>query len=167
MENFSNNPTKKRGRPCAGGEEYRAYMRVLYPEGGKRTVANRIYHQRAYKWLHDNPGLEWLFELDPQGDFKRNTLLCEIGRLPFPEIALEVATQLCKDKPKTKEGIVVIRAYRLALTGKPPALAGDPRKLLIELARTVEDFTFRYPQTDKAAILSAIDALRGIVEKHD
>jgi len=122
-----------------------------------------MYAIEAYRHLKDNPECAWLFEADEQGDYKRGTLQTEIGRLLMPEVMLDVAKVLCKQKPTVKRGVVMVRSFRMALQGKKQP-SGSPEKLAEELRNVINDYLFRYPETPKDVFFLALDILGRNIE---
>ena len=163
MENFSKN---KRGRPKLF-QDSRKTMRAIFPEGGDRTFLNRIYGQLAYTYLFEDPECKWLFEENKQGDWKRKTLQTEVGRLLDPELIREAGKHICKIKPRVKEGVVLIRGYRMSLQGKKQQLEGDWLTLTKEIENTINDFLMRYPETKKETLISSLHLIKSSIEDEE
>jgi hypothetical protein len=163
MENFSEKP--KRGRPRRLDPTAEALYRNLYPEHGARSLQNTIYLIEAFGWLKDETACAWLMEKTPQGEWKRRTLMQELGRFPDRETALEAALWVCERRPKVREGVIELRRLRLAHAGVEPQLAGDSDELMQVLAKAIDGYRKRYPKTPWADVLEALEALVTAVEE--
>lgn len=161
-------PKRKRGRPGIfdAVESAGPTFRNLYQDDHGRTLTNRLYQVRALRRLMDNPDFAWLLETDVVGGWRRGSLLIELGRFPDDESAELAARRMCERKPKVRDGIVILRRWRLQCAGKAPALSGDPQLLGSDLLRTVNDFIVRYPETSSADILAALGAVTDDVKAH-
>jgi len=116
LENFSKNT--KRGRPPKFDPEYRAMMAALWPEDIGRSLTNRLYWMIAFKALADDkgkplPGFDWLLSARPNGDYKRSTLIAELGRLEDADLIRQAADWLCQNKPTVQTGLQAVRNWRL------------------------------------------------------
>jgi hypothetical protein len=120
MENISENPQRKRGRPCKIPE----WERRLAHEGrtagrSPRQQNNDIYQTRALAQLMQDPGQRfgWLCSDESavmRGEGRmRNTLLSELGRIDNEQTREMLALMLCETQPTTREALRVLRRVRL------------------------------------------------------
>lgn len=164
-ENFSEK--KRRGRPYSyhgalvavdpGGQ-----LKQLFPDIGNRQKINGFYGIVTLEWFKGKEGFEWLFECKPGGEYRRRTILNELGRMPNYDTALHAARFLCEHKPKTDEALRYLRAYRQALRGKTKTV-GNASSLCNRLIDALNAYVARYPDMDEDSILEAIELLRGTV----
>jgi hypothetical protein len=163
MEAITEKFSKKRGRPAWAGK---SAVASLYHEHGERSLNNMIAAGEAYHALdfpkHD-AALNWLFEQTPQGRFKRGTLIAELGRLQNPKLIKSVAEHICKQKPKVKDGVVMVRSYRRSLQGYKPA-APSAITLTNEIIQAINNYVMRYPETTKLQITAALGNARDAIE---
>ena len=108
---------------------------------------------KALGWP-DKKDFPWLTEETPSGNFKRSTLLYELGRCP-EHLIPDYAAQLCELKPSVKEGVAMLRRARLGQNVK----SADYQTVYTELAKSLNDLLVRYPDTDKTAIQMALALL--------
>jgi hypothetical protein len=159
IEKFS----KKRGRPAWAGKPM---MASLYHEHGERSLNNMIAAGEASHALdfpkHD-AALNWLFETTPAGRFKRGTLIAEIGRLQNPDLIKSVAEYICKEKPKVKDGVIMVRSYRRSLQGYKPS---PPSAITLtnEILQAINNYVMRYPETTMLQITAALENARDAIE---
>ncbi len=164
MENFSEK--KKRGRPPVFAPEFTKHLRNFFPEASPRSLINQAYAAKARIWLGDDERFQWIFEADHRGRLKRQSLEYELGRFPTAEDATEAALWLCEHKPTVKDGMTVIRRWRLSLEGKEQQLEGDPIQLANELIDTVNAYLKRYPKTSHETILEAMQECLGVLNQN-
>jgi hypothetical protein len=97
------------------------------------------------------PSFTWLIDEDASAPIFRQTILAELGRIPDPDDMLAVARLICERKPKTRDAVATIRAYRMGRRPKSsPAglvravasaireyVAGHSEITCVEIARTL------------------------------
>lgn len=158
MENFSK---IKRGRKEHPSKKTTA---GLWHDKGARSVNNRIHFitaLRACGWRigkEKEPGYKfaWLFEHGAGGNFKRMTLISELGRLGDDETIRIFAAALCESKPSVKAAIARLRNYRLTGNATTP---GDVFNLYMALLRCLDDYSAAH-EISKDEILEALNRAR-------
>jgi len=129
----------KRGRK---EHPLKSQIASLYNDKGERSVNNKMHMGATYAacgWDlgKDSAPYSWLFELTPNGNFKRGTLIAELGRFEDEETIRTFAAALCEGKPKVKTALHRMRAIRL--TGKPTK-AGSVLELQLFLFRCMDEY---------------------------
>ena len=170
-EKFSRKP----GRPRVIPADCESAISFLVSDNNSsaRTRTNIWYRQRAIAIIYDaaNPG-RFAWVLPPfealrygHGKIKRNTLLYELGRIDDHQELLEAAEFLCRRKPPTKEGLTIIRRWRLNGRSKP---ASSPdllqTHLLQTLCRAFDDYRSAHPDLTREDAMVAIVAFKETVE---
>ena len=118
----------------------------LYHDKGARSVNNRISFAIALRACGWNIGKEkepdypyaWLFEHSAGGNFKRMTLISELGRFDDEETIRVLAAGCCESKPPVKMAIARLRNYRLTGNMTTP---GDVFNLYMALLRCLDDYS--------------------------
>src|ERR1035441_9352710 len=116
-EKYSENKTH-RGRPRCFSEEFETTMTAIgigINHTTRRGKVNRYYAQRALSALKDEPGLDWLFnfaQMKAGIGRVRWTILSELGRVQDLDTMLDMAEQLCGEKPKATVAVSMIRELR-------------------------------------------------------
>ncbi len=148
MENISKNA---KGRPPKHDKNYQAEISTVFETSG-RALNNRIWFMAAFP-LKEDKKCAWLFEVNNHGDFKRSTLISEIGRLSDIDTntMLAFAREICKMKPTVRLGIIKLRAARKAVQGKQQTTR-KPADLENEIIKMIDDYWARYPNTTAADI---------------
>jgi hypothetical protein len=148
MENISKNA---KGRPPKHDKNYQAEIGTIFETSG-RALNNRIWFMAAFP-LKDDKKCAWLFETDSRGDYKRSTLIGEIGRLSDIDknTMREFAYKISEMKPTVRLGIIKLRAARKAMQGKQQPTRG-PAAFENEIIKTIDDYWARYPNTTAADI---------------
>jgi len=125
--------SSKKGRPRLLTGEALHFLKAQYPEiKTTRGLQNKRYELRAFGLLRDAPppGFDYLFDLER--DHIRSSVLAELGRIEDDEQLLDTAAWLCKQRPSTKDAIVICR--RVRGLGETNALATT-----IKVLRILED----------------------------
>ena len=147
------------GRPRSLGAAFEDMIdkKVL----GYRACTRRHVHDEemahiAYETLSsvDHPGLEWIIN--------RRTVAAQLGRIRVAMGAtsmLEAATIVFDEKPKVKDIIIRLMAWRL---GRDSA---SPYGLYKQLARTLNTYMRQHPDIQWDGALRALDMLREGVMK--
>lgn len=170
-ENFSENK-RKRGRPKKVLENGLTYNQWVVKQGNllntdnrsMRAYINEYYQLKAFGCLRDSNGnhpLDGEFAFIVSADshnmynpivknFKR-TILQELGRLEDPEIIKFVAKQICIDKLKTSEAIILIRSYR-----KSDIKPIMPEDLAKKIGKLIDDFRTINYEIDSKFIMEAL-----------
>jgi hypothetical protein len=157
---------KKRGRPKAFPDE----LMKLYEAGGlfldvgsERQRQNIAYRMRAAGLLKDDPErFGWLYDLraGQRGEKKawKPTILSELGRIRDDEELKEVASEVCKLRPKTRDAVSMIRRYR---TGKTAPV--DVLGLTLRITDAIDEYVASHPDTTwrqvKEALKDAYDTV--------
>jgi hypothetical protein len=118
-EIISEAASKKRGRPRLMSTEYEKMLRGLFGHEVRtqRGLHNVYYRQRALSVLGQYNEFKWL--CDPEkmerGDLDcwKPSILVELGRIEDIQEMLNIATEICELKPKTKAAILMVRGLRL------------------------------------------------------
>ena len=115
--------SRKRGRPRAIPADYERVINFLVSDNNlsARTRTNIWYRQRAMAIIYDAANPErfaWVLPpveaiQDGHEKIKHNTLLYELGRIDDHQELLEAPEFLCRRRPPTKEGLAIIRRWRL------------------------------------------------------
>jgi hypothetical protein len=106
-------------------------------------------------------------EKNSRDEWKRRTLMQELGRFPDRETALDAALWVCERRPKVKEGVIELRRLRLAYAGVEPRFTGDSNELGQVLAKAIDSYMKRYPQTPWGDVVKALDALATAIESQE
>ena len=161
METVSEN-TPKRGRPRVTSEFFEDMVsKKMFPEvQTRRGLLNHYYFQEAFNALHDEPDVyTWL--IDHQKQTVKQTILMELGRLVDPDDIRSTAKVLCamEPKPTSRQAVQWIRNFRL---GRFDGNIDDFGRALYSL---VNDYLSRFPQMDKAKIVTELKACALAVEE--
>jgi hypothetical protein len=121
------------------------------------------YRRQAVLVLGKDQEFAWLADFDAMGQGRpyawRPTLLTELRKISDPDDMKAVARLVCEARPKSREGVAMIRRIRL---GQRPASARD---LMHTLARAVNDCMERHPDTTHqqatAAVLNLLHYIGG------
>jgi hypothetical protein len=158
---------KKRGRPKVFSDDY---MRLNEAAGlfldvkstrGRQDIAYRLC---AVHVLGDDPErFGWLCDLEgmERGEKKawKPTILSELGRIPNDEELKEVASEICRIKPKTKDAVTMIRRYRTGKTAPTNVL-----DLTLKITRTIDEYSASHPDTKWQDVYTALEGARNLVE---
>jgi hypothetical protein len=159
-ENVSEKPA--RGRPTAfppAVERFWTSTGIGAECTTRRGKQNRWYAQVAFGVLLrlNDARLLWLADWPHIRDYDvkvRWTLLSELGRLKDPEDIRTIALQLCKLRPRTADGVAMIRQLR---TGKSPLPSWD--KLSDRIIAVLDSYQTTHPTTTHAEMLEALDVV--------
>lgn len=153
----------KRGRPRVISEELeQKLVGITLPRDVSRRQRLNHYHafrslgvlgneckSRAvefpdrYEWLCNNRnGAEQVF---------RMTILSELGRIEDDDLVVELATQLCETRPKTRQAVARIREIRDVRRKTADAL-----DLANEMIGVVNDYLARFPDTTEEQVSDAL-----------
>lgn len=158
---------KRRGRPRRFSDAYAAFLRSNRPGGvqSERTVRNDDYYWTARTALFPPDATDWqstpyrwlCASSESRG---RKSLLTELGRLGDAEIIRQGAAVLCEEQPSAREGVLMVRRWRLGNRPPPDGL------LHRELCRTLDGYISRYHPDDVpwGGLLATLDAVRSDVE---
>jgi hypothetical protein len=113
---------QRRGTPLVHDPAMLAFYRQSFPEiRTHRGLQDKAYGLTAYTTLADVPGCEWLCstkeEIDAGSGQMRFTILAELGRIKDEEVRKVIALEICRQRPRSKAAVAMIRRYR---TGKAP-----------------------------------------------
>lgn len=156
-ETASENPPKrKRGRPrtfTAAAESFHRGLWCGIKTG--RGLANKMYQSRALQILGYAEPFHWLTsteqEIGKGEGLMRFTLLSELGRIESSQDMQAAALELCRLKPRTKEGVAMIRGWR----GKRRRVGAiDLTKAII---RMVNSYLDAHPEITLAMVLAALE----------
>jgi hypothetical protein len=181
-EKFSENPpAKKRGRP-------RRFLDGAYPVaaahfGSVRTERGQLNMRYAvmaiaqltedhpdrarYEWICPDGAVLYCWSrtasLQRIAPKLKTTLLAELGRISVEygeDTMRKVALELCETKPKTRDALRWMRAWRL---DKPDAV---PTVDAIEafLEKTINEYVLRYPATPVEDLLRAVTRIQWWLE---
>ena len=163
---------RRRGRPRRFAEGYEKGMEGtgLYGSGKtRRSRVNALYRQEAAWALLEAVGQDgngfgefsWLCNEGTGEPLKEHkTILSELGRIEDSELLVEMARELCRLKPKTKDAVAMIRRVR---SGEHKA--GDALQLANEIIEALNGYMVRYPATLTADVLSALATVEAQVRK--
>jgi hypothetical protein len=153
----------RRGRPPLLTPETVAVWNSLDPGMTNRTWHNWHYKFRAQGLLDGDPECLWLIDMANAKAGKRgcyrHTLLAELGRIPNDADLIEVARSVCTMKPTTKQGVAMIRGWRL---GREP---GDWRGLLLAIAHTHDEYRALHPRVTWQDARDALAAFARIIDE--
>jgi hypothetical protein len=155
--------SKKRGRPRL---EY--YRRGLdFAEFDAKTERGRqdvFYRLSAVAQLKDDERFTWLCDkaamVAGKKDAWKPSILTELGRIESYQDLVEVALEICKIKPKTKDAIAMIRRWR---TGCEPA--SDADKFWSFLAKEVNKYARQHPSFERDVVVSTLRELADHIER--
>lgn len=134
------------------------FLRSLYPEvKSARGLQEKERQTRAVLLVMDRPDFRWLF--DPQAGTSRNTILAELGRIEDDRLLLEMAGEICRRKPTSREAVAAIRRFRGA-RNEPSS-----RKLMIKLIKSVDAYLKRHPTTTWEQVRLAVYQAAQVVEE--
>jgi len=134
------------------------FLRSLYPKvKSARGLQQKQHQTRAVLLVMDQPDLRWLF--DPQNGTCRTTILTELGKIDSDELLLEMAREICRRRPKSREAVAAIRRFR-GVRDEPSS-----HKLTIKLIKTIDAYLKRYPTTTWGQIRRAVSHTAVVVEE--
>ena len=154
--------SKKLGRPRvipADHERVIDFVLSHKSNPSARTRTNAWYRQRAISIIHNAANPErfaWVLPpsealRDGHAKIKHNTLLYELGRIDDHQELLEAAEFLCQRRPPTKEGLAIIRRWRLNGRTKPASVFD----LSQSLCRAFNDYRSAHPDLTRECAGSA------------
>jgi hypothetical protein len=154
---------KKRGRPRVITEKDATIIEYVSPDvKTERGRQNVYYRLRATNALLGDSAFSWLCDRESMhaGEGKwRKGLLSELGRIPNLDDLKTVAAEICKIKPKAKEGIRLIRRLRIGRTPEPNYL-----DLITKIATAVDDYFHAHPSTPADWFVRALRDLAELEE---
>ena len=118
-DSISEAASKKRGRPRLMDAEQEAFLRNLFGSEvhTRRGLQNVFYRQLAFSVLGKHDEFKWLCDSEAMGrgdlDCWKPSILVELGRIEDIQEMLNIATEICELKPKTKAAILMVRGLRL------------------------------------------------------
>ena len=118
MENISENQSKKkRGRPRVIPDELRKIVENTTNATTERHRQNVRYQLIALGVLMDDPLFSWLCDGEAMKQGKSHawkpTILSELGRIEVPFLIQKIAAQICEQKPKVRDAVILVRRIRL------------------------------------------------------
>jgi hypothetical protein len=153
----------RRGRPRVLDTETEDFMRKLIPHGrdmSRRTIMNEHYHYAAVNALREYPDLVDGFSLRSLSP-RTSTVLAEIGRLGDPVAMVVAARWHLQTRLPAREAASVIRRHRCKSRG----LKQRGGSLKTELARVVDSFRLRYPDTTYTDVLTELSLVAESVQQ--
>jgi hypothetical protein len=156
----------ERGRPSIYGPGFKSWLQNNFGRLGHRAQQNMYYAFQAWNWIKDDPACSWLIEGGPS-EWKRKTLLMELGRFPDQESAMEAAVLVSKQQPRVRDGALWLRRLRLALAGKEPRMAATVEDVAARLISAIDQCIQQYPQTDWTTVLQAIEAVVASIKEEE
>src|SRR5207249_9688672 len=97
-----------------------------------------------------------------RGNWRRFTLLSELGRIPDVDLMVAVARHLGDLRPTVREGIAIVRRCRLQATGRTPK-SGSAGGLLAHLARALNGYRTDHPDVSDETAVLAVEGLATIL----
>lgn len=129
---------RTRGRPKLFDAETAAMLRKLgeIPETATaRTLQNWMYFGRGVTLANSSPALAWLL---PNGScYKKKTLLSQLGRCRNKTAQAIFADRLCKLKPRTEDGIRLIRQWEARYQAIAAAHIADNEPITSQTVRAI------------------------------
>jgi hypothetical protein len=130
----------------------KAYYSSLFPDiTTERGLLNLAYRMRALHHLENS----WLCDKElmtaGEPDAWQPLILTELGKIRDIPTMRELAAELCKIKPKAKEGALMVRNARI---GKP---AGNSLDLANTIIKTINEYMSSH-EISKQDIMSALYA---------
>lgn len=102
----------KRGRPSILDPDKKRILEELFPKTRTiRGLQNNFYMGRVLYLIKGDEKFQWLF--DREKGVVRQTILAELGRIKEVEDLLSMARQICQLKPTSRDGVRMIRDWRL------------------------------------------------------
>lgn len=148
---------KKPARPKSMDRALEQFLRSLYPKvKSTRGLQEKQHQTRAVLLVMDQPEFRWLF--DPATGTCRSTILTELGRIEDDGLLLEMAAEICRRRPKTREAVAAIRRVRGARS-EPSS-----RQLAVKLVKSIDAYLKRYPATTWQQVRVALFQTSKIVE---
>jgi hypothetical protein len=134
------------------------FLRSLYPQvKTARGLQQKQHEARAVLLVMDQPDLRWLF--DPQKGTCRTTILSELGKIESDDLLVEMAREICRRRPKSRDAVAAIRRIR-GVRDEPSS-----HKLMIKLIKTIDAYLKRYPTTTWGQIRQAISHAAVVVDE--
>lgn len=107
----------KRGRPSIFDPDKKRILEELFPKTRTtRGLQNNFYMGRVLYLIKGDEKFQWLF--DREKSIVRQTILAELGRVKEVEDLLIMARRICELKPTSRDGVRLIRNWRLQKKGK-------------------------------------------------
>jgi hypothetical protein len=170
-ENFSEKP--KRGRPPgwmygAVARKYRREFGIYARDLTERGRQNKDRRQSALRVILEakDARLNWLVDDAAIAAGKQpklpETILTELGRIDDDHELLTAALRLCELRPSAREAVAMIREWRGTATRAPSAVA-----LTKILARAIDTYLLRHPETTQQQVAAAVENLVEIVADQD
>jgi hypothetical protein len=150
--------TRKKAKSPPKDKALQRFLRRLYPEvKTDRGLRQKQHQTRAVVLVMDEPEFRWLF--DAETGTCRNTILAELGRIQNDELLLEMAREVCRRKPKSREAVAAIRRFR-GVRDEP-----NSRKLMVKLIKTIDEYLKRYPGTTWEQVQDAVAQAADVVDE--
>lgn len=156
---------KKRGRPPKIDAMSKGIIRAWFPDLKSSRARNDAYYfLRAFKTLlPDTPrdGIEWFGnrkDIEAGKVDARVAIMTELGRIADDEEMYEVALEICRLKPKSKDAVVMIRAWRLGGKAK-----GNSDALANRIKQAIDDYTLSHA-VSRQEILAALQTVMAGIE---
>jgi hypothetical protein len=130
MENNSQSrdfPKKRRGRPRVFNPEMEAILRGSFSDKTQRGIQNKFYLLRAFRLVQNDPALKWLY--DKEAETIKSVILSELGRITSDTDLLNMAREICNLKPRTRDAVLLIRAFRKSEKTLAPTVSERPVRL--------------------------------------
>lgn len=148
---------KSSARPKSMDRALERFLRSLYPKiKSTRGLQEKQHQTRAVLLVMDQPEFRWLF--DPETGTCRSTILTELGRIDDDGLLLEMAAEICRRKPTSREAVAAIRRVRGARS-EPSS-----QRLAVKLVKTIDAYLKRYPTTTWQHVRVALIQASKIVE---
>lgn len=165
---------KRRGRPRLMDDTMFDFTASLPGEPvTPRHVQNLYYRQQALRKLtHSANARQYLWLCDGKALMAgkaawkqkawQQVLLMELGRIKDDKLFFELAAKLCEQKPRTRDGVLMIRQARLGVVEQHSKF-----QLINEIVRLILDFKKRFPKLSKQATRNALSDAAYVLFKSD
>jgi hypothetical protein len=110
---------KKGGRPRIFDSQMEAVLEGSFPDKTHRSLQNKFFLLRAFRLVKNDPALKWLY--DKEAQTIKSVILTELGRIAGDGDLLNLARQVCTLKPRTRDGILLIRTWRKSKKAVTPS----------------------------------------------
>ena len=159
----------KRGRPRATDAADDKHLAACVQYGlitakSRRGVLDAHFRYRAMNILGGGKDRRFLWlqdkrAIDAGEDTMKMSILSELGRISDPDAMLEMAKVICRTKPTARRATHTIRAFRGVQKQR------DLTVLTHGIAKSIDAYCERYPETTSVQILNALEDVQYIVKQ--
>jgi hypothetical protein len=154
-ENVSENQRTRRGRPRRFPPLLEETMKSIGAiRGSRRSQLNGLWCLEAVGIMMKNPepSFKWLFDEQANPEIYKRVILSELGRIEDEETMLAVMREVCRDKPTTRDAVLMIRRYRLGRSPEPNCL--DLTRVILD---AIKSYAATHPSISDQFVLAALE----------